>query len=58
MRTLQIISIILQVLSVCTLSFALGYSKLKLPKRMLFLNIFVLYLVYMVVSYYRKDKLR
>lgn len=41
MRTLQIISIILQVLSVCTLSFSLGYSKLKLPKRMLFLNIFV-----------------
>ena len=41
MRTLQIISIILQVLSVCTLSFSLGYSKLKLPKQILFLNIFV-----------------
>lgn len=38
MRIIQITSISLQVLSVCILSYALGYSKDKLPKRTLFLK--------------------
>lgn len=44
MRTLQMISIIIQVLGMCTLSFAIGYSKLKLPKNILILNLSMLIL--------------
>ena len=35
MRTVTMTLIIFQIIAMCTLSFAIGYSKLKLPKNIL-----------------------
>ena len=42
MRTVTMSLIIFQIIAMCTQTCALGYSKCKLPKGLLFGNIFIL----------------
>ena len=44
MRTITMSLIIFQIIAMCTLSFAISYSKLKLPKNILILKLSMLIL--------------